>query len=276
MEKFRHALPREELKRFAKEVAKTLVASDYKNNRVTDPTTISRKQEKKVKEYVRDYFQRAVEKYNARQAKNAAATGTSTGAVDPQADSQTTSGIKPSDGQATAVDVSMTDDEDAETPSSNSRKRARDDDVPESASMSPSETPSVKRLKEDEVDVPSPPPPPPPPPPAEEAGDEMPILDEGDNMTQRAADEAERSRMRLEEEALERENEEAMRDYELSQANGASTTARADANLKSVRLDSTVNGVVVNGTDEGGHDENQNEALGNHGSETRKQEVLSH
>ncbi|KAK2630074.1 hypothetical protein QTJ16_000894 [Diplocarpon rosae] len=62
MKKFSKQLPKDDLKKFGKEVAKKLVASDYKNNRVEDPTKISEKQEKKVKTYVRDFFERAVEK----------------------------------------------------------------------------------------------------------------------------------------------------------------------------------------------------------------------
>src|ERR1700722_9704832 len=62
MDKFRNKLPKEDLKKFAKEIGKKLVASDFKNNRVEDPTKISSKQEKKVKKYVKDFFDKAVAK----------------------------------------------------------------------------------------------------------------------------------------------------------------------------------------------------------------------
>ena len=62
MQKFTKELPRDDLKKFAKEVAKKLVASDFKNGRVDDPNKISQKQEKKVKAYVRQFFEKAVEK----------------------------------------------------------------------------------------------------------------------------------------------------------------------------------------------------------------------
>ncbi|KAI1005801.1 Histone-lysine N-methyltransferase, H3 lysine-36 specific [Podosphaera aphanis] len=62
MQKFRHKLPKEDLKKFAKEVGKKLVASDFKNKRVENPTKISLKQEQKVKSYVRAYFEKAVAK----------------------------------------------------------------------------------------------------------------------------------------------------------------------------------------------------------------------
>jgi hypothetical protein len=65
MQKFSSQLPKDDLKKFAKEVGKKLVASDFKNNRVEDPTKISEKQEKKVKKYVREYFEKAVEKKKA-------------------------------------------------------------------------------------------------------------------------------------------------------------------------------------------------------------------
>jgi histone-lysine N-methyltransferase SETD2 len=62
MQKFTKQLPKDDLKKFAKEVGKKLVASDFKNGRIDDPTKISEKQEKKVKAYVRQFFEKAVEK----------------------------------------------------------------------------------------------------------------------------------------------------------------------------------------------------------------------
>ncbi len=51
VDKFHGKLPKDELKKFAREVNKKLVASDYKNKRVDDPTAISSKQAKKVRKY---------------------------------------------------------------------------------------------------------------------------------------------------------------------------------------------------------------------------------
>src|ERR1700709_1176274 len=62
MQKFASQLPKDDLKKFAKGGGKKLVASDFKNGRVEDPTKISEKQEKKVKSYVRQFFEKAVEK----------------------------------------------------------------------------------------------------------------------------------------------------------------------------------------------------------------------
>ncbi|OAA54113.1 set and ww domain containing protein [Niveomyces insectorum RCEF 264] len=85
-DKFRHHLPKEEIKKFGKEISKKLVASDYKNNRVEDPSTITARQEKKIRAYVRDFFERAVQKYQdhekrrtEREARHAAANGGGSG-----------------------------------------------------------------------------------------------------------------------------------------------------------------------------------------------------
>src|SRR5271154_5142266 len=72
MDKFRNKLPKDDLKKFAKEIGKKLVASDFKNNRVEDPTKISTKQEKKVKKYVKDFFDKAVAKKAAHDKMKAA------------------------------------------------------------------------------------------------------------------------------------------------------------------------------------------------------------
>jgi len=62
MDKFKNKLPKDDLKRFAKDVAKQLVKSDFKHRRVDDPTKISEKQEKQVKKFVKEYFDKAVTK----------------------------------------------------------------------------------------------------------------------------------------------------------------------------------------------------------------------
>ncbi|KAL2257953.1 hypothetical protein VTK26DRAFT_8931 [Humicola hyalothermophila] len=206
VDKFHGKLPKEELKKFARDVNKKLVASDYKNNRVDDPTSISSKQAKKVKKYVQDFFERAVVKYSQRErstSQNASATTagvtkpegfTSSGAT-PDKDAAAT----PSEGDGTTSPRSCS--------SPGRRKRKREDhepnhaghvDSPEGEAAPPSATPSIKRVKEDDAaeagaatSVPSPPPPPPPPM-------DTPLTEE------------ERS-MREQEEALMRENEEAQR-----------------------------------------------------------------
>ena len=70
MDKFRNKLPKEDLKKFAKEIGKKLVASDFKHNRVEDPTKITDKQEKKVKKYVKEFFDKAVARFVSSPASN--------------------------------------------------------------------------------------------------------------------------------------------------------------------------------------------------------------
>ncbi|KAK2803747.1 histone methyltransferase set2 [Onygenales sp. PD_10] len=71
VDKFKHKLPKDDLKRYAKDVAKKLVNSDFKNNRVDDPTKVSDKQVKQVKKYCKDYFDKAVQKQRAYEKKKA-------------------------------------------------------------------------------------------------------------------------------------------------------------------------------------------------------------
>ncbi|KAL9084370.1 MAG: hypothetical protein Q9159_005278, partial [Coniocarpon cinnabarinum] len=71
MDKYRGKLDKEDLKRLCKEVSKKLVNSDFKNKRIEDPTKISDSQSRKVKKYVKDFLDRAVEKKKDKDAHNA-------------------------------------------------------------------------------------------------------------------------------------------------------------------------------------------------------------
>lgn len=152
------------------------MSSDYKNHRVEDPTKISSRQEKQVKKYVQDYFEKAVAKKKEhdkkkaeRKAKEAASGGL--------AASEPTAKVKRekedhSDGDQ---DMAMSDDEDVKpkqetvtpvTPLDQllnteglKRKRGEDDDPDSIKKEDENATPS-KRLRSET------PPPPPPPPPA--------------------------------------------------------------------------------------------------------------
>lgn len=192
MDKFHKKLPKEDLKKFAREVNKKLVASDYKNNRVDDPTSITSKQEKKVKKYVKDFFDRAVVKYREHEKKKADRAAKSSSTANSSQLGNSTINSAPD--APVEDDVVLSDVEDGSPTSiSSERKRKRVDEDAESVGVdTPSETPSLKRVKEDDV-VESPSPPPPPPPPTD-----TPLTEE------------ERS-MREQEEALMRENEEAQR-----------------------------------------------------------------
>jgi hypothetical protein len=255
MQKFTKHLPKEDLKKFAKEVGKKLVASDFKNNRVEDPTKISEKQEKKVKKYVREYFEKAVEKKKAIDKRKAEklANGTHVEPSKP-ADGETNGMARaevaeelPSEMAKEESDIEMSDDEDKDTSrpqlqtasasatpsfnelpteSSETLKRKRED---EEIGSPGDDSESNKRLKEEDDDKSVSPPPPPPPPPA----DSMPIdgheldpaqLDAAAAVNLSSTDENsllaahthvkqetdEENELRLQEEELMRENEEAM------------------------------------------------------------------
>ncbi|CEJ54801.1 hypothetical protein PMG11_01094 [Penicillium brasilianum] len=178
VDQFRHKLPKDDLKRFAKE---KLVEGDYKNGRVTDPTTISDKHKKTVKSYCKSFFEKAAAKHKEREARKGQkqATTHSSTATDPKPDSTTADDpdVKMSDDEADPVthphpdpDVSAEPptpmDEDSTT---STLKRKRDGNaispgvdahITSEVDSSPS-----KRQKS------TPPPPPPPPPPMDGPAD---------------------------------------------------------------------------------------------------------
>ena len=212
LDKFRNKLPKDDLKRLGKDIAKKLVASDYKNNRVGNPTAkLSEKQVGKVKKYVKEFLDRAVEKYSAHQQKK-----TAKNAAAPEKNSMgngdtvvTSADVTPGGGDADELDddieLALSDVEQSNLKDGSERKR-KHDDVTDSEAATPSEAPDSKRLRDDEETEPSPPPPPPPPPKdtvngVEVAGDE--------ELSER--EQVEREALRQQEEALERENEEAQR-----------------------------------------------------------------
>ncbi|KAK4232092.1 putative histone-lysine N-methyltransferase, H3 lysine-36 specific SET2 [Podospora fimiseda] len=174
VDKFYGKLPKEDLKKFAREVNKKLVASDYKNNRVEDPTFISPKQELKVKKYVKDYFERAVVKYKEQQGQLKKKDGESSNGLGSPSAGEPSSSSHLVDAAATPADTPMSDvDDTPSTEQSGVNKRKREDEVDDDLNRSPPDenlsesTPSIKRLKEHddgpEERIPSPPPPPPPP-----------------------------------------------------------------------------------------------------------------
>lgn len=239
MDKFRHKLPKDVLKRHAKDVSKTLVSSDYKHKRVDDPTFISEKQEKKVKKYVKDFFDKAVSKHNEHEKRKTgrASRPGSDKAGEPSAAEAVASVETPGD-LAGDDDVTMSDVEDVPA-SSPPNKRKRDDDAdPMDDSLTPEEPSSVKRLKEETPEEPSPPPPPPPPPDAAMVDDlnmtpsQAAEISREQEEAERLADEAERDRIRQEAD-LQRENEEAMRDFEMEQKNHEATTTNGRINVAS-------------------------------------------
>ncbi|CCU76026.1 histone-lysine N-methyltransferase [Blumeria hordei DH14] len=211
MQKFHHKLPKEDLKKFAKEVGKKLVASDFKNNRVEDPTKISERQEKKVKSYVRAYFEKAVAKKvendrrkqeKIERASKAASNGKSGDKVKP-----ISPGPKEEEEEEVIVDMSPSSPQET-SPGTPVIKRKRDDNCA---------TPNIsldnfKRLKEEVVDIVLTPPPPPPPPSEEMhfAYDEN-CMNVDENTAILEHESEEDIEFRLQEEDLMRENEEAER-----------------------------------------------------------------
>lgn len=218
MQKFTKQLPKEDLKKFAKEVGKKLVASDFKNNRVENPTKISEKQEKKVKQYVREFFEKAVEKKKVldekRKEKEARKLANGSNGVpksiedlkletkdDADEDEAETMELTPN----SPIDLGASPHRSIPaTPSLSDLKRKRDDTetdtLPGGGTGEDSE--SNKRLKEESS---TPPPPPPPPPPAESP---LPLTESIEMQMQEETEEE--KELRRQEEDLMRENEEAM------------------------------------------------------------------
>jgi histone-lysine N-methyltransferase SETD2 len=167
--KFKHKLPKDDLKRWAKEFAKQVVNSDFKKKRVEDVHKISDKKAKEVKKHAQVFFDKAVKKKGAAEKKKVekkalkeqdgdAAVGS------PQAD----------EGSPTLEDIEEAlSDHDIEengaeaTPAESTDsfmvKRRRDDEVTDDET-------AEQLLKRQRVELEDAPPPPPPPPPPAETG----------------------------------------------------------------------------------------------------------
>ncbi|KAE9378964.1 hypothetical protein N431DRAFT_326970 [Stipitochalara longipes BDJ] len=212
MQKFTKELPKEDLKKFAKEVGKKLVASDFKNGRVEDPNQISQKQEKKVKAYVRQFFEKAVEKRKEldkrkKEKEKARLANGSSGSLEKV----NGKGEAEEDGKAEDIDLTPTSPSPPGAPSSPHASIATpsvSESSPElkrkrTGEETPGDESDLKRLKEED----STPPPPPPPPPAEGMPDEMDGMEPGLSKEETE----EEKELRRQEEDLMRENEEAIK-----------------------------------------------------------------
>ena len=199
MDKYKDKLPKDDLKRFAKEVprykyllvpypaytcrqiSKKLVNSDYKNNRVKDPTKCPEKQEKQVKKYVKEFFDKAVEKDKERQAKKGTKRAKEGNAYkspprEGKAEAPKVDAVAKSDDDQ---QMAMSDDEEEKpivestTPATpmdqlsviDKLKRKREEEINSMTGRREFSTPPSKRLQSEA------PPPPPPPPPAPANGD---------------------------------------------------------------------------------------------------------
>ncbi|GAB7365377.1 hypothetical protein MBLNU230_g6455t1 [Neophaeotheca triangularis] len=151
--KYKHKLARDDLKRFAKDMSKKLVNSDFKRGRVEDPSRISDKQAKGVKKAVQEYFDKAVEKQQERDKKK----GTS---HKPSNDRSTTPAGSPSAGKEeddVILSENEIEDEDNAKDSPAISKRTRESDGEDAEALS-------KKQRTSSVEAPPAPPPPPPPP----------------------------------------------------------------------------------------------------------------
>ncbi|KAF3479785.1 uncharacterized protein GIQ15_06761 [Arthroderma uncinatum] len=112
MDKFKHKLPKEDLKRYAKEVGKKLVNSDFKNNRVSDPTKINEKQIKQVKKYCKEYFDKAVAKHRAHEKKKAEYRSKHNKSTNNGSQEQVDAGVDKQDESDAEGDVNLSDNDD--------------------------------------------------------------------------------------------------------------------------------------------------------------------
>ncbi|KAJ6122610.1 Histone-lysine N-methyltransferase H3 lysine-36 specific [Penicillium capsulatum] len=155
VDQYKHRIPKEHLKRFAKETAKKLVEGDYKKKRVTDPTKISEKHQQTVKSYCKAFFDKAAAKHKARQQQKSDKHP----AGDTPADD---ADVKMSDDEAVPEGSAISPVDDDATAS---LKRKRSGGSLDGANGDHDNISEFKRQK-------STPPPPPPPPPMDSAADE--------------------------------------------------------------------------------------------------------
>ncbi|KAK3719720.1 histone methyltransferase set2 [Vermiconidia calcicola] len=165
--KYKHKLAKDDLKRWAKELAKKLVDSDFKKGRVEDPSKISDKQAKGVKKHAQDFFEKAVKKKEESDKRRAEKKS-----KQKEDGSHTPSGSPPATAGSPAdkdeVDIELSEDEADEpevTPAESSasataaKRRIEDLSIDEVDDL-------ISKKQRMDADH-APPPPPPPPPPAE-------------------------------------------------------------------------------------------------------------
>jgi hypothetical protein len=156
---YRKKMEKDDLKRLSKEVAKKLVRGDYKSGRVKDPTAkLSSKHEKTVKNYVKEFMDKAVKKKEERDRQKAerVANGKSESPAAAPAVPDIEEVEWDDDEMDTKDGIVSQDDSPADSSMDLKRKREEDGDP-----MSPKKF----RAGTDEL---QPGPPPPPPPPADD------------------------------------------------------------------------------------------------------------
>jgi hypothetical protein len=145
--KYKGKLDRDDIKRFAKECSKKLVNSDFKNKRVTDPSKIDPKQEKAVKKFVTEFFERAVVKKKEHDQRKGHGSNQAD-AGDMQVDSPKDANNAGTDGN-NDISASL---------SPTNLKRSRNEES-STIGASHEDDPQGKKAR---VSAPAPPPPPPP------------------------------------------------------------------------------------------------------------------
>jgi len=287
-DKFYKRLPKEDLKKFVKEINKNLAASDYKHGRVDDPSRISERQESKVRKYTREYLEKAVKKHEQRAAERSDRKAKGQPGEEPKATGHFDGGSRPpSTGASPMPDRDMTSDVDAHpdspgSPSDLKRKRSSEDDAESIVDEpTPGNTPSLKRLREGDTEAPSPPPPP-TPPPLEDLDDAVMIEKVVEEQTLREHEDAlmleneeakrthldagEQARLREHEAALERENQEALIALQTERRGEDAPMTNGNAiNLNAVAVAMDLDGVGGGGDGASGL-----------GIPSRKREVLGH
>ncbi|PYI22165.1 hypothetical protein BO99DRAFT_354298 [Aspergillus violaceofuscus CBS 115571] len=173
VDKFKHKLPKDDLKRYAKDVAKKLVNSDFKNNRVEDPTKIDEKQQRKVKNFCKEFFDKAVVKHRAHEKRRAErqsmeahmrpAVATAAGPAEDDPDVRMSDDEDDHDGPAQEGDTNMLSAGEMQ----GIFKRKREEDMATGdGSATDFTTPSSSKRQRSST-------PPPPPPPPMSPGNDM-------------------------------------------------------------------------------------------------------
>lgn len=171
--KFKHKMEKDDLKRLAKEASKKIVNTDFKSKRVDNPSKISEKHAKSVKKYAQQTFDRAIKKKADHEKIKVEKSAKGD-------ESRTSVGSPPATGASPTKDEDepiLSDDDGPDEPeatlaetddSSAAFKRPREEDLLEGVT----DEAALKRLRI-EIESAAQPPPPPPPPPTEPPLDDV-------------------------------------------------------------------------------------------------------
>ncbi|KAL2353287.1 hypothetical protein BJ546DRAFT_116982 [Cryomyces antarcticus] len=172
MDKFKGKLPKEDIKRFGKEIAKKLVNSDFKRGRVTDPTQITSTQERQVKKYVKDFFDKALAKKREhdknkaeRKARESGGGGTPAGSPPSALVEDEMKELEDGTVMSDNDEVAKAEDPPSATPMENESgmKRKREGGTADDGFADDDQLNQSDRSKKFKETYPPPPPPPPPP-----------------------------------------------------------------------------------------------------------------